>query len=355
MGVLDRIGLGRNRLAGLLNPAIDLGIASPWAEGNLTRIVPTELFGSDLVKAMPLGRSEALAIPAVSKARNLLVSTISKYPLKALDRTGELATQPTWLYRTNGPVSPYSRMAATMDDLIFYGVSLWEVERGAKQTGMKHAPILNATWTPMREWAIRDGELFIREKQVADEDYILFDVPMFDGLLSVGSRTLRGARDTELAWTSRIENPIFVTELRITEDNITQDEADEYLRAWQAKHTAGQPSIGITPLGMEMHTHGDGDDAKLFIENRNAVRTDVGSFLNVRASMLDGTAGIDSLTYSTTQGERNAFYDEDLPFWINPIEAALSMDLCVPSGQRVRFDRGESINPPTPTGAPSED
>lgn len=333
-------------------------VTSPWADSSsLLPAIGGELFGLDVFKNMPLGRTEALSIPAVAKARNLLVSTISKFPLKALNKDGVLADQPAWLYRTNAEVSPYHRMSATVDDLIFSGKSLWLARRGTKQSGAKFAPILEASWVPLNDWAFRDGQYFVHEIPVNEDDVILFHLPLFPGLLAAGSRTLRGARDTELAWTARIKNPIPLTELNVTDDtNLTQVEVDTWEAAWLAKHAAGEPALGVTPAGMELKTHGEGSDAELYIENRNAIRTDVGSFLNVRASMLDGTAGIDSLTYSTTEGERNAFYEFDLPFWTDPIEAALSQDKCVPAGQRVRFDKYETYSPtPTPTGAPTED
>jgi hypothetical protein len=71
--------------------------------------------------------------------------------------------------------------------------------------------------------------------------------------------------------------------------------------------------------------------------------------------MLDGTSGTDSLTYTTREGERNLFYELDLPYWTDPIQARLSMNDVTPAGQRIRFDRTDIINQPTPTGRPVED
>ena len=155
-----------------------------------------------------------------------------------------------------------------------------------------------------------------------------------------------------------MKNPIYITEMVIDDDSeLEPDEVKLVEKAWLKKTQAGKPSFGLSPKGTHLVTHGDeNSDGSLFIENRNAVRTDVGSFLNVRASMLDGTAGIDSLTYSTTEGERNSFYEFDLPFWIDPIQEALSVDKVVPRGTRVRFDKYELYAPiPTPTGATTED
>lgn len=347
MGLLDRLGLSTKRLDALSSP-VDLAIRSPWAEGSLQAIVWSDLIGKDVADALPMTRGDAIQIPAVSKARNLLVSAIAKLPLVALDTAGPLADQPTWLYRTDGLVSPYERMAWTVDDLIFYGCSVWATERGAA------GQILNAEWVPSRDWKVTDGVLSILDQPVTPQDYILFNPP-FEGLLNVGNRTLKGARDTEAAWTGRMRNPIPLIELKVTDDsNLTQEEVNEYVAAWSTARRAENGGVSFTPPGMEVVAHGS-LSADLFTEGRNAIRTDVGSFLNIRASLLDGTIGIDSLTYSTKDGERNLFYELDLPFWTDPIEWALSVDKVVPRGSRVRFDRSALYAAPVPTGTPTAD
>lgn len=351
MGVLSWLGVGKRTGDLLKSSAIDLGITSPWAEGNLSSIVYTDILGVDDLNTMPMTRAEAITLPAVSKARNLLISTIGKFPLVVLNKDGPLAEQPAWLYRTDGNVTPYERIAWTVDDLIFYGYSLWRVVRGAD------TKILDAAYVPMIEWKITDGHILIDDQEVDESEVILFNSP-FEGLLNIGSRTLRGARDQELAWTARVRNPIPMTVLKDKNEEgqgLTADEIKEVLTQWGTARRDLDGALGYLPPGLELETHGEADPA-LFIGGRNASRTDIGSFLNIPVAMLDGTIGVDSLTYSTTDGNRNRFYDESIPFWTDPIEARLSMDDVVPRGQRVRFDKTEAYAVlPNPTDAPTED
>lgn len=345
MGILDWL-VGRKTRPDYLYSPLELG-SSPWAEGSLAPIA-ADLFGGDRAD-LPLSREEAMSIPAVIKARNLLVSTIAKFPLKALDKSGELADQPAWLYRQDDSLSTYDRTAATIDDLFFYGRSLWTTTRGAG------GQITNAQWLPTKRWTITNGHVMIDEQAAPDEAYILFHVPLFSGVLAHGSRTLRGARDTELSWVSKMRNPAPVTELRIvSDDQLVQKDVDNLKTALDEKTKAGESVNIVTPMGVELHSHGAVDPA-LYIEGRNAIRTDVGGFANIRAAMLDGTIGIDSLTYTTKEGEKNAFYEFDLPFWTDPFQAALSVDKVVPRGQRVRFDMYAAFNLPINTGVPTED
>lgn len=347
MGILDRLGLGKR--------TVDmLGITTPYAPHiDLPPFVITDILSEEEVSKLPMTRAEAITIPAVSKARNLLVSTIAKFPLRALDKNGVVKEQAPFLYRTSSTVTPLERMAWTVDDLIFYGYSLWLVERGTRSGDDNRRPILNAEWCPTSRWTITDGHILVDEEDVPDENVILFNSP-FEGLLNIGGRTLKGARDQEASWVGRARNPIPLIELHQVDDSLDEKEVKTFVDAWATARKQENGAIGYTPPSLQINTHGE-VHADLMIEGRNAVRTDIGSFLNIRASMLDGTQGIDSLTYTTNEGEKNSFYEFDLPFWTDPIEARLSMDDVVPRGQRVRFDKYDAYHLPTPTGPIVED
>lgn len=365
MGLMSALGFTRK--PSLTLP--DLSLASPWQPpGALNQITVKDIWGAEVSQNLPLDRSVAITVPSVSRARNLLVGAIMQYPLVALtDKTetvtlpdGTSATvpvqvdpQPTFLYRTNGDVSPQERIAWTVDDLIFYGTSLWLTDRGASNQ------ILDATWLPQSQWRWnKDGELEVRNAselwvELDDADYILFNSP-FEGLLNIAGRTLRGAISTEEAWTGRMRNPIPLIELSMSEE-LEEEEIRSLIQAWSDARTGVNGAVSYTPPGMEVKDHGS-LQADLYTEGRNAIRTDVGNFLNIPTSMMDGSLAEASLTYQTTEGIRNRFQVESVPFWTMPIEAALSADKVVPRGQRVRFDKSQDYTPiPTPTGAPSKD
>lgn len=351
MGFLDMLKVGSSS-TNFLTDASRLHIQSPWASTeSLAPLVMADILGETL-NNLPLTRAEAISIPAVSKARNLLVSTIAKFPLVALKGAERITNQPSFLYRTDSNVTPYERMAWTVDSLIFHGVALWLVERGAPDTDGRRN-IIRAEYCPNDYWTIQDGNILIDNTPVDESQIILFNSP-FEGLLNIGARTLRGAIDQEAAWTGRARNPIPLIELHMTDDQLTPPEVRDFVTHWSTARRSENGAIGYTPPNLEIKTHGE-VHADLMVEGRNAVRTDVGSFLNVRASMLDGTMGIDSLTYSTTEGEKNSFYEFDLPFWTDPIEARLSADDIVPRGQRIRFDKYEAFNLPTATGIETQD
>lgn len=350
----------------LVSHAVSLPVNPYTPAPQWPQFVIDDILGEELTK-LSLDRNAAMSIPAVSKARNLLVSAIAKYPLKALradqgggdtDVTGDHA----WLYRTKGPVSPYERMAWTVDDLIFYGVSLWLLERGNPEKPddpSSRRPILNAEWCPTASWTIKpneDGVLAVHVDgiPIAEDGYMLINSP-FEGLLTVGRRTLRGALEVEESWVGRAKNPIPLIVLKLTNDaNLDEKELEDLVATWAAARTKPNGGIGALPDGVEIEALGE-LKPELFVEGRNAVRTDVGSFTNIRAAMLDGTIGIDSLTYTTKEGEANAFYEFDLPFWTDPIVHRMSLDDIVPRGTRIRFEKYSADNLPVPTGPAVKD
>lgn len=345
MGILDIFRTSRpNYLAS--GPEVS-AVSSPWSEGQLASIVWSDVFGD--ITALPITRAEALSIPAVSRGRNLLVTAIAGLPLRALDANGPLADQPRWMSRTDGPVSPWHRMAGTVDDLIFFGASLWLVKRGAD--GL----ILEADRCQPERWKVTNGNILVDDQSVDSSEVIYIPGP-HDGLLTLGSRTLRGARDTEAAWVGRAKNPIPMVELHQTDDTqLDPEDAKAFVQAWAKARRDPDGAIGYTPKEIELRVHG-AISADMAIESRNAVRTDVGSFLGIPSGLMDASLANASLTYVTAEGTRSQFLDYTLPLWTDPIQHRLSMDDVVARGTRVRLDLSGLTGPTTlPTGAPAND
>lgn len=342
------------------------GLASPLAaseEGLPPAVVVAEALGLEMSR-LPLNRAAAIQIPAVARGRNLIVGKGAPLPLKALDATAPVKTQPTFLYRSNSLENPYDRMVHTLDDLLFYGLSLWGVERGARTSGSAHGPILDAVRVPFDAWQIRDGVIEVRIKPggpmepVDAEDVILFNGPT-SGLLRDADVTLRAAQAIELAYVDRAQNPIPITVISHApgterSDALGEDEAKAVLTQWKDARRGPGGAVGYLPPTLVMST--PGVDAQALLQDaRNAVRIDVANHIGIPVAMIDGGVAEESMTYRNAEGEVSRFYG-DLKFWLDPIQHRLSMDDVVPRGQRVRFDLSEFDTPaPEPTGVPTED
>jgi hypothetical protein len=327
--------------------------ASPWSSGSLAKVVWSDIFGADRV---PVTRAECMQIPAASKARHLVCGTISRFPLKAYRGEAELTprSQPAWLYRTDTAVPPQTRMLWTLDDLYHGGWALWAVNRGASTDG-RMGPILDAMRVPPEWWEIDDDlRIYVHGQPATQESVILFNGP-FEGLIEAGAHTIRAAQNLERAWAKRVRQPIPATELhQTTDDELDEDEINALVDDWGSMLDAGG-GVAYSPSTIQVITHGE-TVMDLFVEGRNAVTLDIARLVNVPAPMLDASLATASLQYSTKGDSRNDFVDLTLHFWMNPIEARLSMDDVVPRGQSVRFDLANLTTlPQPPTGPATED
>jgi hypothetical protein len=328
-----------NRIGGTTTRGILSPYAAPSNLVSLTLPDLYELFG--ITEWSMMTREIAMQIPAVFRARAILLSLIPDKPLKAYFGADLVTEQPTFLYRTPGIVSPWQRMANTLDDLIFYPYSLWLTQRGAERNGRKD--ILNAVHCPYSSWQINDlGQIEIANEDggwdVASEDEVILIPGPSEGLLYYARQTLQGARALDSAWVSRAQNPSPITEVHMTDDISLDDIEMAAVRDdYAAARRATNGSVVVTPAGVQIIDHGAAD-APLMIEGRNASRLDIAAFFNLPGAILDASQAQATLTYVTEQNTRASVYDLSIPYWIRPIEGRMSQDDIVARGQSVRFD-----------------
>jgi len=333
MGILQQLNLAgylanTNVVDFPANRIARAGVVSPWSEGQLQQFVWSDIFGTD---TLPVTRKEAMSLPSVAVARGLLLGEFAGRPLRALRGQDLINPQPAWLYRTDTDLPPWHRMAQTIDDLIFYGCSLWVVERGAENQ------IIDAVRVPFDKWEIdSDGQILIEGIQPEASSVIYFPGP-FEGLLNVAGRTIRAAVDLEASWAGRARTPSPAIVLEEKEDNgMTQDEASAYVKAVAAARRDPDGTVMFVPYSLNARFEGQ-VSSDLMIEARNAVKLDIANFMNIPTAMLDAALPKASLNYETQEGRTESFI-ERLPYWTEPIEARLSMDDVCPRGQRIRFD-----------------
>lgn len=342
----------------------DALLSSPFSDVELPpAVVLAEALGLEL-SLLPMDREAAIQIPAVGRSRTLLATSVAPLPLLALDGNGKVAKQPTFLYRSNGLENPYERLLWTVDDLLFHGLSLWAVERGAKTAGSAHGPILDAARVPFGRWSVKNGEILVRitptsEPVPVPADQVILFNGSTNGLLREARDTLRAAQAIERAYVDRARNPIPITVIRHTNTSgdqaqLEEEEVKGLLANWKAARSAPDGAVGYLPPGLQMDTPGT-DVQVLLMEARNAVRIDVANHVGIPVALLDGGVSEESMTYRNAQGETSRFY-RDLAAYMDPIAHRLSMDDVVPRGQRIRFDLSAFDTPaPAPTGVPVED
>lgn len=329
------------------------GIISPWQTGSPSKLVWSDIFGA---QAQHITRAEAMTIPPVVKGRGVIISQTAGAPLVELDENGVRAEQSPWLQHTEGQLGPWHRMAWTIDDLVFSGYSLWGRENDSD------GKCIDAHRIPIEWWEISStGEILVQrdgegtKEAVDDSEVILIPGPQ-DGLLATAVRALRGAAAIEESWVKRSRVPIPVMEIRQTTDTgLTDDEAQDLVDAYVDARQDENGAVVYVPFGVELQGHGE-ESVNVSTEARNYSKVDVANFLQLPASVLDGSVSTASLTYSTKEGARNEVLDYSIRYWTDPIAARLSQDDVSDEGVRVRFDFGDLTTPTaSPTGPVMKD
>lgn len=364
MNIFDRFRSGQliaqDAIIGVSAPRTNgrIGIRSPWITGELTPLPWYDIFEE---APSIVTREQALTVPSVYKARATLLSLIADQPLILMRGDTRIDPQP-WLYRTPvGKGGRWQRIAWTLDDLFFYGWSLWEVTRGAPDsTGRR--PIIDAWRVPWDAWQFDDDgvvnvfDMSTGEWVPADaSDVILIPGPDGLGLLGYMSRTIRGAVELERSWVRAAANPIPAIDLHETiESSIEPAEAQEIVDDWAKARTGPNGAIAYTPYQIEARALGQ-MSPDLYVEGRGAIRLDIANFFNLPAAILDGSPSTASLTYSTSEGKYNEVLVYSIPYWARCIEDRLSQDDIVAAGLSVHFDFAALTETPQPPVIPLED
>lgn len=311
-------------------------VAAPWvSDSTLTTLVWADLLDTD---ALPLDRAEAMAVPAMARARHLITGAIASCPLLVLRDPDPVPLSredaPTWTYRTDGPVSPFHRMLWTVDDLLFGGWSLWRSVNDSEGFPVSFDRV------PRDEWQFGTDGYTVTDadgKPLSATTHTLIPGP-HEGVLSFAARTLRAAGKMERAAARHASNPVPSIELHQEADvEVTDDERDKIVASWRNARASESGAVGWTSYGIRAYPLGQVPE-QLLIEGRNAASVDVARHVSIPAAMLDATSAGASLTYETTQGRNGQFLDYGVSLYLDAIAARLSQDDVVPRGQRVAFD-----------------
>lgn len=323
----------RNRPAPVTDPAT-LPIVSPWSSNDLQRIVFDDIFGAEA----PLNtRSAAMRIPAVARARNLVVSTICKLPLQLVTGQTPEGEQPAWFTQTGDGSSFQLRNAWTVDDLIFYGWSAWSRTYDGDQ-------LVAASRINFDEWDINDDmRVEVNGNVVSERDVIVF-CGLHEGVLSYGSEALADTRKLYGIVRARLANPVPQIDLHQTSgDPLTEKQIDALIDRWSAARNGSNGGVAYTNAAVEARELGAGD-AALAIDARNAAAVDMARLIGVSAGRIDASGVNATLTYETKEGRNQELVDFDLALYMTPISARLSMDDVTEPGQRVDFDLADFID-----------
>lgn len=365
-GVRDAIGLGavaRARpvteveAAALTGPGPDIVpakvLASPWADSShLNSVVWSDIFGTE---DLPITRAEAMAIPAVARARNILCSTLGRLPIRAGTVTSTspeeftpAATQPTVLHQPDPQQARYVTLLWLVDDLIFSGHS-WGLILGRLATG--HPQHLRRIQPGGVEIDSR-GRVSVYGHPTDPANVIRIDGP-HEGVLNYAARTLRSARALERSAERFATNPVPAIELHQTDER-RMDPADiaDLISKWAAARAGANGGVAYTSKNIEAKVHGAPAE-NLLTHGRNAAAIDAARVIGVPADAIDAAPEEASMTYANVESRGRTLIDYGLAAYTAAVEGRLSMDDILPRGTVARWDLSSITAPSAAADAPA--
>lgn len=152
--------------------------------------------------AVPVPREEALQVPAVLTARQLIAGTIGTLPLETHDKTRAEVDSP-FVRQPDPSITRSVLIAYTVEDLMFEGEAWWRIT-GFDWQGF---PARAKRIEPWRvDVAEDEGVVRVDGKIVPDSDLIRFVSPN-PPLLKYGARAIRKALQLDITSTMYAENP----------------------------------------------------------------------------------------------------------------------------------------------------
>jgi hypothetical protein len=295
-------------------------------------------------------REQAIQIPTISRARDLIVSLISGLPIEQYsliwnEADGEyeelMIPGETWMSRPDPKVTRQFILAWTADDLLFFGRAHWVVTSRSSTTGFP----LSFQWIPAADVTLPNmpgpqywsapTEIEFNGMPLDPRDVITFLSPI-QSWLTMGNRAIEISNRLDNAAMRFASNEITAGYLQQTPNSEPMDgeELSELVAAWAAARQRN--AIGALNSSVTWHEF-NSDPSKLqLVEARKHQMTELANLCNVPQVLVGADAGT-GMTYQNVQESQRALYLSAKQY-IECISQTLSMDNVLPRGRFCRLD-----------------
>jgi HK97 family phage prohead protease len=316
---------------------------------------PAEITGLTAVGSVAsrIGRREALQVPAVMRARNLIAGSLGTLPVRVHGPDRRIVTDVTYLVPQPDPDIPNSVvMAQTVEDLLFEGVAWWRVTKWgwhgypveARHVPVESVTIRSAGGATPSEMLISpdqmvpvDGQVLIDGVPVGDNEVIRFDSPN-PPLLVHAARAIRTCLLLEQSAALYAKDPLPLGYFAPTEgaDPVTDDEVEDLLDDWEAQRA--RRAWGYVPAALTAKTlQWSPEQLQLAAARQHAV-------LEIaRAAGLDAEdlgVSVTSRTYANQEQRWQALINTTYGAYVSAIQDRLSMRDVLPRGYTAQVDFG---------------
>ena len=284
-----------------------------------------------------VSRKDAMSVPSVARARNLICGTVASIPLEYYNkRTGEVIAAPRWINQLSKNQPSFVTINWIVDSLLFYGVSyLKVVERYSEdQRPSAFEWIANSrvTFTTDLE-GIMITQYYVDAAPIDMNDIVTIQ-GLDEGVLERAGKTIQSAIDINKAASISAATPMSSGILRNTGADLPPAEVSGLLAAW--KRSRQNNSTAYLTSTLEFQSTQFSPKEMMYVEAIQGLSTELARAMNVPAYLLSSEMN-QSMTYSNIQDERKQFYAMSIEPFIQAIQTRLSMSDISTAGHEVRF------------------
>lgn len=291
-----------------------------------------------------VSRAEALAVPAVLRARNLIAGTLGSLPVETHDKTRALVRSP-FLDQIDPNIPNSVTLAATYEDLLFEGLAWWQIT-GFGWDGFpaaaRHVDVREVSLSPpqgvvqnmLPSGQFPGGVVWVHGKVVDGRNMIRFD-SLNPPLLTHGARAIRTALALDAAASNYANTPRPLGMFTPADGADPEDTAVQAaLDAWEeARQTRADGYVGA---GLK-YTPMSWNPAELQLaEGRQHAVLEIARATGIDPEDLG--VSTTSRTYANAIDRRIDFVNQTLAPYAKAISDRLSMGDVTPRGQYVCVD-----------------
>jgi hypothetical protein len=290
-----------------------------------------------------ISRSEALQVPAVLRARNLIAGTLARLPVHVRDKKREIVSATSLLDQIDRDVPNVVVFANTYEDLLFEGISWWRVTERNFQgfpTYCEHvgtSRVMIVGWSPpVNGVGPTGGKVYIDGRPIPDEDVIRFDSPN-PPLLVHAARAIRTCLVLDTAASNYAKDPVplgyFTPKegLRPKEDDAA---IQTLLNKWQ--QAVRRKVWGYIGAAWELKTLQFNAEQIQLAEQRQHAVLEIARAAGVDPEDLG--VSTTSRTYQNSEQRRQDLIDFTMAHYMAAVEQRLSMNDVLPRGYEAKVN-----------------
>jgi HK97 family phage portal protein len=293
-----------------------------------------------------IDRNFALQVASVARCRNLIAGVIASIDLALYKKsTGEKLGSPIWLEQPDIRQPRSLTISATVDSLIFYGVSYWRVTSlyadDGRPSGFEWVANNRVTYTT-NQYGTEVQDYFVDGNLVpmgGIGSLVTFQ-SLLPGVLQSASTTIRAAYDVQKAAAVSAATPMATTVLKNNGADLPESQIQGILAGWKAARQNRSTAYLTSTLSVE--NIGFSPKDMMYNEASQYLSTEIARAMNVPAYYISADMN-NSMTYQNIIDGRKEFVAYSLQPYISAIEDRLSMNDITNGSNEVRFAVDDSF------------